>query len=70
MYLASIDQSAGYANAHLNIAVLFDIYLYDLDQAMGHYKKYQSLTNNSDKLVAKWVVDLERRIAVNARKKK
>jgi hypothetical protein len=37
--------------------------LYDLNQAMQHYKKYQSLTKGSDKLVAKWVIDLERQIS-------
>lgn len=63
MYLKAIKYKPDYANAHLNIAILFDIYLYDLKQALYHYKKYQSLTGNNDELVGKWVVDLERRIA-------
>jgi len=69
MYLAAIDQNSDYANAHLNLAVLYDIYLYELNQAMSHYKKYQSLTNNGDKLVGKWIIDLERRISAKEKRK-
>lgn len=69
MYQAAIELSPDYANAYLNIAVLYDIYLYDLERAMQHYKKYQSLISNSDKLVGKWIVDLQRRISVKNRKK-
>lgn len=68
MYQLALKNNPGYANAHLNIAVLYDIYLYDLDNAMSHYKKYQSLTDSSDELVGKWIIDLERRIASNKRK--
>jgi tetratricopeptide (TPR) repeat protein len=68
MYLSAIDKNPDYANAHLNIAVLYDIYLYELDSAMRHYKKYQSLTGDEDKLVAKWIVDLDRRITAKSKK--
>ncbi len=64
MYLAALKHNPNYANAHLNIAVLYDIYMYDLERAMQHYKKYQLLTGNQDALVGKWIVDLERRISV------
>lgn len=69
MYQTAIKHNSDYANAHLNIAVLYDIYLYDLDLAMRHYKKYQLLTNDSDKLVGKWVVDLERQISAKNKRK-
>ena len=67
--MRAISHNSDYANAHLNIAVLFDIYLYDLDRAMQHYKMYQSLTNASDELVGKWVVDLERQISAKNKRK-
>ena len=70
MYKEAISHKSDYANAHLNIAVLYDIYLYDHERAMSHYKRYQSLTNSSDKLVAKWVVDLERQISAKNKGKK
>ena len=69
MYQTAIDQNPDYANAHLNFAVLYDIYLYELDHAMQHYKKYQSLTSNGDKLVGKWIVDLDRRISAKNKRK-
>lgn len=62
MYLAAIKHNPDYANAHHNLAILYDIYLYDQEQALYHYKKYQLLTNDSDKQVEKWIVDLERQI--------
>ena len=70
MYQTAIDQNPDYANAHLNFAVLYDIYLYELDHAMQHYKKYQSLTSNDDKLVGKWIVDLDRRISAKNKRNK
>jgi tetratricopeptide (TPR) repeat protein len=62
MYRKAIRLNPDYANAHYNLAVLYDIYLYDLDQAMQHYRQYQTLAGGDQGLVAKWVVDLERRI--------
>jgi tetratricopeptide (TPR) repeat protein len=56
----SIDNE--YAVAHLNLGILFDIYIQDIEQALTHYQKYQALTNNENKTVAGWIVDIERRI--------
>jgi len=64
-YLKAIKINSKYAQAHLNIGILYDIYLYDHKQAMHHYKTYQSLTTNEDKLVAKWIVDIDRQIAIS-----
>jgi len=63
MYQAAIRYNPNYANAHHNIAILYDIYLYKYDLALYHYKKHQLLTGDSDKLVDKWIVDLERQMA-------
>lgn len=68
MYKTAIQLNSDYANVYLNIAVLYDIYIYDLERAMQYYKKYQVLTGSSDKLVSKWIVDLQRRISVRNRK--
>lgn len=65
MYQTAIKYNPDYANAHINIAILYDIYLYDLEQALYHYKKYQSLSSDSDELVGKWIVDVQRQIAAN-----
>lgn len=62
MYKNAIKSKSDYANAHLNLGILYDMYLYELPQALEHYKSYQSITKNDDKLVDKWIIDLERRI--------
>lgn len=51
-----------YAAAHLNLGILFDIYIQDLEQALTQYQKYQALTNNENKTIAGWIVDIERRL--------
>jgi lipoprotein NlpI len=61
-YLSALRINADYAAAHLNLGILHDIYLHDLGQALQHYQRYQALTGDSDKLVAKWIVDLQRRV--------
>ena len=60
-YKKAIDINSDYANAHLNLGILYDLYLYDLPNAIEHYKNYQSLTKDKNKQVEKWIVDLERR---------
>lgn len=60
-YQKAINIKPDYAVAHYNIGILYDLYLYDLPQALTHYLKYQQLTNDTDQKVAKWIVDIERR---------
>ena len=61
-YMQALNIDNDYFSAHYNLGILLDIYLGDLPSALKHYKRFQSLTNKSDKEVSKWVVDLERRI--------
>ena len=61
-YLKAIDLNPDYAIAHLNLGILCDLYLYDLDQALEHYEKYQSLLDKKDAKVTKWIIDIKRRI--------
>jgi len=68
MYQHAIKSNTRYANAHLNLGILLDIYMYELADALQHYKNYQTLTHNNDKLVGKWIIDIERRIR-SAKKK-
>ena len=60
-YEKSIDINSGYAYAHLNLGILYDIYMYDLKNAIKHYKIYNELLKVKDKQVEKWLFDLERR---------
>lgn len=61
-YQRAIEINRDYARAYLNLGILFDIYLQDLEQALQHYRKYQSLITEEDSQVAGWIVDIERRL--------
>lgn len=60
-YEKAIDINPDYIYAHLNLGILYDIYLYDLERAIKQYKIYNELSTEKDKLVEKWIFDLERR---------
>ena len=61
-YERAINIDSEYAAAHLNLGILFDIYIQDNKRALTHYQRYQTLTNNENKTVAGWIVDIERQI--------
>ena len=61
-YEKALGINATYASAHLNLGILNDLYLQNLDTALQHYQRYQDLTGDRDKQVAKWIIDLERRV--------
>lgn len=61
-YLACIEHEPDYAAAHLNLGILYDLYLGRWDRALEAYRRYQSLLGEPDKRVNGWVVDLERRL--------
>ena len=58
-YLDAIKNKSNYALAHYNIALLYDVYLQDINKAVIHYEKYMSLTNNKDKKTADWLEHLK-----------
>lgn len=62
-YEQALKLKPDYADAHLNLGILFDVYLNNLAQALVHYEKYQSLSSNPDAKVAKWIIDLKRRVS-------
>ena len=61
-YDMALKTNPKYPFAHLNAGILYDIYLSDLARALNHYQQYQALTNGKDKLVDKWIIDLQRRL--------
>ena len=62
MYMQALSLNANYANAQLNLGILYDLYLRDLPKALESYQRYQKLLPQEDKEVAKWIADLKRRI--------
>jgi len=65
-YLKAVTAAPGYALAHYNLGVLYELYLQRLEPALQHFEKYQSLTDD-DEQVSKWIADLKRRIGSNQR---
>lgn len=50
-----------YASAHLNLAILHDLYLWDGKRALELYDQYLALSPGGDATVTKWVADLKNR---------
>ncbi len=62
-YRRLLELHPQHPNAHLNLAILCDIYLHDFDCARTHYRHFQSLSIEQDAEVVAWLADLERREA-------
>ncbi|MBT8136110.1 MAG: tetratricopeptide repeat protein [Gammaproteobacteria bacterium] len=62
-YQNALDADSGYASAHRNIGVLYDLYLGQPDKALEHYQRFIEL-DSTDEQVQRWIVELERRVAV------
>lgn len=60
-YLRALSIAEEHAATHRNIGILYDLYVGDPDKALRHYKRYQSLTGDSDRAMAGWIADLQRR---------
>jgi tetratricopeptide (TPR) repeat protein len=67
-YQRAIQIDSGYALAHLNLGILYDLYLQDLELALQQYQKYQALMTEEDSQVAGWIVDIKRRLKTTAPK--
>jgi tetratricopeptide (TPR) repeat protein len=61
-YQRAIQIDSDYALAHLNLGILFDLYLQDLELALQQYQKYLALITEEDSQVSGWIVDIKRRL--------
>jgi len=59
-YKEAIKNKNNYAIAHYNIALLYDVYLQDIERAIPHYERYMKLINNEDKNTADWLEQIKR----------
>jgi Flp pilus assembly protein TadD len=60
-YAKALDLDPSYAYAHLNIGILYDLYLQDAAKAMQHYQRYRELAPGEAGTVTKWIADLQQR---------
>ena len=62
-YTQALQLAPEYALAHRNLGILYDLYLQQPAAALSHYRTYLELSQQPDKQVRDWVVDLERRVS-------
>lgn len=68
-YLKSIAIDPSFADAYLNMGILCDLYLGKMKRAAKYYSQYQSMQGAPNRQVAGWLVDINRRIGVQAKTK-
>jgi len=61
-YQACLERVPGYADAYLNLGILYELYLGRLSDALAVYRQYQTVSNDPDQRVKGWVMDLQRRV--------
>lgn len=63
LYLRALKVWPDSAQTHLNLGILYDLYMGKLDRALAQYQAYQALQDRPDHRVQGWIVDTERRLA-------
>ena len=61
IYERGLGIDAQYRLIHLNIGILYDLYLRNPGLALDHYRRYQLLSGEEDKKIKIWISDLEKR---------
>ncbi len=67
-YKRCVEANPAYPRAHLNLAILYELYLGRLTDALASYQAYQRALKEPDNLVAGWQMDLERRVNALAKR--
>lgn len=62
LYLSALAVWPDHDVSHRNLGILYELYMGRLPEALDHYKHYQALQAEDDRLVTGWIVDLERRL--------
>jgi tetratricopeptide (TPR) repeat protein len=64
-YLRAITAEPNYAPAHLNLGVLYDLYLAEPQKALEQFERYLEIAGEN-KQVAGWVIELRKRVGAPA----
>jgi len=62
IYLQALQRAPDHADTHLDLGILYDLYMGKLPQALEQYQRYLELANDEKSPVHGWVVDLQRRL--------
>lgn len=60
-YKKALDCDATDARTAYNLAILYDLYLQDLPNALAYYQKAKELTPDADANLDMWIADLQKR---------
>lgn len=66
-YIRALAVWRDFPEAHLNLGILYDLYLNDPVQAQRHIEAYQFLSGGSDTRVAQWLEEIRMRTGANPR---
>lgn len=58
-YFKSLELAPNYAQANINLGILYELYLQQPEKALIQYKKYQELQDTPDPLVNNWIIFLK-----------
>lgn len=61
-YRAALALAPDDPRIHLNLGILYDLYMMKPEKALPHYKRYQSLQKAPDSKVAGWIAVIERKV--------
>lgn len=61
-YTKALEIKPNYAAAHLNLAVLHDLYTRRPADALSHYREYQRLSGGDRLIVTAWIKELEAQV--------
>lgn len=62
IYLQALERAPDHADTHLNLGILYDLYMGKLPQALEQYQRYLALSGDEKSPVRGWVADLQRRL--------
>ncbi|MCY4044461.1 MAG: tetratricopeptide repeat protein, partial [Cellvibrionales bacterium] len=62
LWLENLTYWAGYAPSYKNLGILYDLYQGKPEKAIGFYKQYNLLQDKPDRLVAGWIVTIDRQL--------
>ncbi len=68
-YLHVIEAEPDYAAAHLNLGILYDLYLGDPQKALEQFERYVAIAGENKQL-AGWLAELKKRAGVAVAPKK
>lgn len=63
-YIKALNVWNDFPEAHLDLAILYDLYLNKPEAAQKHYEAYYFLTSGRDEKVHKWLVEVRRRTGI------